>query len=63
MSSELKLQRPTPQPTIEAIMYCVRVRGTKALHEPANIERLSRCDMAALTRIDARIAKIKDAKQ
>jgi hypothetical protein len=32
-------QRPTPQTTIEAILHCVRVGGTKALHEPANIER------------------------
>jgi hypothetical protein len=56
-------QRPTPQTTIEAILYCVRVRGTKALHEPANIERLSRCDAAALDQIDSRIANFRDSSR
>jgi hypothetical protein len=56
-------QRPTPQATLEAIMYCVRTRGRKALHEPANIERLSRCDEAALVQIDARIARLKENGQ
>jgi hypothetical protein len=40
--------RPTPQTTIEAILYCVKARGQSALQEPANLERLSRCDAAAL---------------
>jgi hypothetical protein len=52
-------QRPTPQATIEAILYCVRARGPAALKEPANIERLRRCDAAALAQIDARLAKLK----
>lgn len=56
-------QRPTPQTTIEAIMYCVRTGGAKALHEPANIERLSRCDDAALAQIDARLTKLKESGQ
>jgi hypothetical protein len=47
--------RPTPRTTIEAIVFCVRKRGPQALHEPANIERLSRCDDAAIAEIDARI--------
>jgi hypothetical protein len=51
--------RPTPRTTIEAIMYCVRERGPQALHEPANIERLSRCDDAAIAEIDARMRKLK----
>jgi hypothetical protein len=51
--------RPTPWTTIEAIMWCVRERGPQALHEPANIERLSRCDDAAVAEIDARIRKLK----
>ena len=51
--------RPTPRTTIEAIMFCVRERGPQALHEPANIERLSRCDDAAIAEIDARIRKLK----
>jgi hypothetical protein len=56
-------QRPTPQTTIEAIMYCVRTLGTKALHEQANLERLNRCDDAALAQIDARIARLKESGQ
>src|SRR5262245_1387253 len=41
--------RPTPNTTVEAIMWCVRERGVKALQEPRNIERLSRCDPRAKT--------------
>jgi hypothetical protein len=50
--------RPTPQTTVEAILHCVRERGVAALKEPANIERLSRCDAPARTQIKARIAKL-----
>lgn len=50
--------RPTPQTTIEAILYCVRGRGLAALSEPANIERLRRCDAAARQQINERIAKM-----
>jgi hypothetical protein len=50
--------RPTPQMTIEAIVYSVRERGLSALREPDNIERLSRCDAAAKEQIDGRIAKL-----
>jgi hypothetical protein len=50
--------RPTPRSTIEAIMFCVRERGPKALHEPANIERLRRCDDAAIAEIDTRLSKL-----
>jgi hypothetical protein len=53
--------RPTPQATIEAIMYCIRTRGPGALKEPANIERLRRCDKAALAEIDARMSKLNEA--
>jgi hypothetical protein len=56
-------RRPTPETTIKAIMYCVRERGLAALKEPANIERLSRCDAAARAQIDQRIAKLKKAGQ
>jgi hypothetical protein len=45
----------TSQTTIEAILHCVRERGVAALKEPANIERLSRCDAAARTQIKARM--------
>jgi hypothetical protein len=51
--------RPTPQVVVEAILLCVRERGLGALEEPANIERLHRCDEAALTLINQRIAKLK----
>ncbi len=50
--------RPTPRTTIEAIVFCVRERCPQALHEPVNIERLSRCDDAAIAEIDARIRKL-----
>jgi len=56
---ENHLSRLTPRTTIEAVMWCVRERGPQALHEPANIERLSRCDDAAIAEIDARIRKLK----
>jgi len=54
-------QRPTPQPTIEAMMRCVCERGPKALSEPKNLERLRRCDEAALVQINARLAKLKQS--
>ena len=48
----------TPQWTIEAIMWAVRDRGVAALHEPSNIERLSRCDTDARRQINERIARL-----
>jgi hypothetical protein len=56
-------QRPTPQVTIEAIMYCVRERGLVALDEPENRERLARCDERALNQIDARIEELEAIKK
>jgi hypothetical protein len=50
----------TPQSTIEAIVYSVRERGIAALKEPANRERLSRCDDAASAEIMRRIAKLRE---
>jgi hypothetical protein len=50
--------RPTPQTVVEAVLHCVRERGIVALHEPANLERLSRCDAAARQQINARIDKM-----
>jgi hypothetical protein len=47
--------RPTPQTTVEAVMWTVRERGLKALKEPANQERLCRCDAAAQEQIIQRI--------
>jgi hypothetical protein len=48
----------TPRTTIEAIMWCIRERGPEALHEPANIERLSRCDDEAIAEIDRRMTNL-----
>jgi hypothetical protein len=52
----------TPQVVVEAILHCVRERGVAALKEPANIERLSRCDAAAKAQIDGRIKKLIERK-
>jgi hypothetical protein len=38
-------------------MWCVRERGIQALREPANIERLLRCDSAARAEINERITR------
>jgi hypothetical protein len=51
-------RRPTPNVTIEAILYCVRDRGAGALREPANIARLRTCDAAAKAQINTRIAML-----
>jgi hypothetical protein len=58
-----KRERPTPQVTIEAIMYCIRDRGVAAMKEPANIERLLCCDAPAKTEINRRIARLVAAKE
>jgi hypothetical protein len=55
--------RPTPQVTVEAILHCVRERGLAALKEPANLERLARCDAAAKAQIDERIGKLMRARE
>ena len=50
--------RRTSQSTIEAILVAVRSRGLGALKEPANLERLRRCDAKAQAEIDRRIDKL-----
>jgi hypothetical protein len=50
-------RRPTPQATIEAVLYSVRERGVAALSDPENVERLARCDQAAKDQINRRIEK------
>jgi hypothetical protein len=47
--------RPTPQTTVEAVMWTTRERGLRALKEPANQERLRGCDAAAQEQIIQRI--------
>jgi hypothetical protein len=59
----LNSSRPTPQSTIDAIMFCVRERGVEALKEPQNIHRLSCCDEAAREQIDSRIGKLISSKE
>jgi hypothetical protein len=54
--------RPTPKTTIEAVMHAVRNGGLGALKEPTTIERLSRCDAAAKTEIEQRIANLQGRK-
>jgi hypothetical protein len=56
---ELNRTQRTPQSTIEAILHSVREKGVAALHEPNNVERLRRCDPAAIAQIDARVARLK----
>jgi hypothetical protein len=56
---DLLRNRPTPKAVVEAIMWCVRDRGLAALDEPANVERLARCDEAARAEIKRRCAKAK----
>jgi len=52
------LPSPTPQATVEAIMFAVRERGLTALKDAANVERLARCDQAARAQINHRIARL-----
>jgi hypothetical protein len=54
--------RPTPQSTVEAIMHTVRERGLGALDELATLERLGRCDDAARSQINKRIARLIEQK-
>jgi hypothetical protein len=53
----------TPQTTVEAIMLSVRERGLDALKEPANRERLLRCDEAAKAQINERIGRLVEQKR
>ena len=46
---------PTPQTIVEAVLWTARERGLRALKEPANQERLRRCDAAAQEQIIKRI--------
>jgi hypothetical protein len=50
--------RPTPEATIEAILWCVRERGLGALDEPKNVERLVSCDAAGTAELNKRIEKL-----
>ena len=54
--------RRTDQTNIEAIMVAVRTGGLAALNEPANIQRLGRCDAQARAEINRRIASLRETK-
>jgi hypothetical protein len=63
LCDQLARGRGTPRSTVEAVVWAVRERGVAALKEPANIGRLSRCDAAARTEINKRIASLIAAKK
>jgi hypothetical protein len=44
--------RRTPNATIEAVKQAVRDRGVSALDQIETLERLQRCDAAAIAEID-----------
>jgi hypothetical protein len=48
----------TPKSTVEAILYCVKARGATALKEPANVERMARCDDKARAKIRLLVAEL-----
>jgi hypothetical protein len=50
--------RPTPPTVIEAIMFCVRERGLKALKEPNVAAWLDDCDAAAKQQLKSRIKQL-----
>jgi hypothetical protein len=54
--------RPTPKATVDALVYCVRQRGLVALEEPANVDRLSRCDADSRQQLNSRIEKLEISK-
>jgi hypothetical protein len=49
----LMARRQTAWVTLAALIDAVRTRGVAALDEPANIERLSRCDATAREKLNA----------
>jgi hypothetical protein len=55
---EINANRPTPQVTIEAVLFAVRERGVKALTEPDNLRRLAGCDKGARDEINRRVAAL-----
>ena len=56
---ERSIIKNRPTPPVEAVILAVRDRGLAALKEPANVERLERCDAAAKAEIERRIAKLR----
>jgi hypothetical protein len=52
------VSQPTPQATVEAVMWAVRRRGLLALREPANQQRLLDCDTPARAQINERIDRL-----
>jgi hypothetical protein len=48
-----------PQPTVEALMYSLRERGTKALQEPATKRRLSELSDGQFIEVGNRLQRLK----
>ena len=48
-----------PQPTVEALMYSLRERGTKALQEPATKRRLSELSDGQVIEVGNRLQRLK----
>lgn len=57
-ASAEEIGRSAPQCTVDAILHAVSERGLVVLDEAANIERLSRCDAAALGQINHRVQQL-----
>jgi hypothetical protein len=49
----LMARRARPRVTVLALMHAVRERGLAVLDEPANVERLLRCDETAREKLNA----------
>ena len=54
----IQKRHATCQVTIEALWQSIKENGVEALTDPANQERLRRCDAAAIAEINRRIAKL-----
>jgi hypothetical protein len=54
----IQKRRATSEATVEALWQSVKESGMEALTDPANQDRLRRCDAAAIAEINRRIAKL-----
>jgi len=59
---EICRNRATPAVTVEALKLAVREHGPKTLAEPANQERLRRCDADARDRLDCWMTDFKKGR-
>jgi hypothetical protein len=54
----IQRRHATARATVEALWESVKEQGVEALTDPANQDRLCRCDDAAIAEINRRIAKL-----